>query len=71
MAIHTFFMFPETAGKTLEDIEEMFMEGVPAWKTKVDYTSRSAEKGNVDPEKIGGFDRSSVKVENTDIGTKA
>lgn len=50
MAIHTFFMFPETAGKTLEDIEEMFMEGVPAWKTKVDYTSRSAEKGNVDPE---------------------
>jgi hypothetical protein len=37
----------------------------------VDYTSRSAEKGNVDPEKIGGFDRSSVKVENADIGTKA
>jgi hypothetical protein len=72
MAIHTFFLFPETAGKTLEDIEEMFMEGVPAWKTKVDYsTSRRAEQGIVDPEKISGFEHSSVKMENADIETKA
>jgi MFS family permease len=68
MAAHTFFMFPETAGKTLEDIEEMFMEGIPAWKTKVDYnSSRRAEQGNVDPEKIGGFDHSSIKMENADV----
>ncbi|KAH8728123.1 high affinity glucose transporter [Phaeosphaeriaceae sp. PMI808] len=52
MAIHTFFMFPETAGKTLEDVEEMFLRGVPAWKTKVDYSNvRRAEQGAVDPEK--------------------
>ncbi|KAJ4410129.1 high affinity glucose transporter [Didymella pomorum] len=68
MAIHTFFLFPETAGKTLEDIEEMFMEGIPAWKTKVDYSnSRNAEKGNVDPEKLGGFDKSSIKMEHADV----
>lgn len=68
MAVHTFFLFPETAGKTLEDIEEMFMEGIPAWKTKVDYSnSRNAEKGNVDPEKLGGFDKSSIKMEHADV----
>ena len=68
MAVHTFFLFPETAGKTLEDIEEMFMEGIPAWKTKVDYSSsRRAEQAVVDPEKIGGFDHSSMKMENADV----
>jgi hypothetical protein len=52
MAIHTFFCFPETAGKSLEDIEEMFLTGVPAWKTKVDFSAmRSAENG-MDPEKV-------------------
>lgn len=71
MAIHTFFVFPETAGKTLEDIEEMFMEGIPAWKTKVDYnTSRHVEQGIVDPEKLGGYDHNSVKMENADVQTK-
>lgn len=43
MCIHVFFMFPETAGKTLEEVEEMFTNGekkhigVPAWKTRVQY----------------------------------
>lgn len=68
MAIHTFFLFPETAGKSLEEIEEMFMDGVPAWKTKVGYSnSRRAEQGNVDPEKTSGFDHSSIKMENADV----
>ncbi|PGH16636.1 hypothetical protein AJ80_05138 [Polytolypa hystricis UAMH7299] len=35
MTIHVFFAFPETAGKTLEEVEGMFLEGQPAWKTKV------------------------------------
>lgn len=44
------------------------MEGIPAWKTKVDYSnSRNAEKGNVDPEKLGGFDKSSIKMEHADV----
>ncbi|KAH4612425.1 hypothetical protein HBI26_150120 [Parastagonospora nodorum] len=69
MAIHTFFMFPETAGKTLEDVEEMFMEGVPAWKTRVDYSnSRRAEQGEVDPEKAKGLEHSPVRVEDADGG---
>lgn len=41
MFLHVFFMFPETAGKTLEDVEGIFTNpngiryiGIPAWKTK-------------------------------------
>jgi uncharacterized lipoprotein YehR (DUF1307 family) len=71
MAIHTFFMFPETAGKTLEDVEEMFMAGVPAWKTKVDYSnSRRAEQGDMDPEKAKALDHSPVRTEDAAV-TKA
>ncbi len=56
MAIHVFFFFPETAGKTLEDVEAMFMKGLPAWKTHVEYGRILAiEHGDVDPEKIRAF----------------
>ncbi len=34
MTIHVFFAFPETAGKTLEEVDEIFQSGVPAWKTR-------------------------------------
>jgi len=53
MFIHVFFMFPETAGKTLEEVEELFTDpagprhiGTPAWKTHIS-TTRTAllEKG--------------------------
>jgi len=44
MFIHVLFMFPETAGKTLEETELMFTDpqgipyvGTPAWKTRVDH----------------------------------
>ena len=43
MFFHVFFMFPETAGKTLEEVELLFTDskgipyvGTPAWKTRVD-----------------------------------
>jgi sugar porter (SP) family MFS transporter len=49
MAVHTFLCFPETSGKTLEDIEQMFLSGVPAWKTKGEYgASRKHELGQLD-----------------------
>ena len=44
MFIHVFFMFPETATKTLEEVESIFLDphgikgvGTPAWKTRVDH----------------------------------
>lgn len=33
MFIHVFFFFPETKGKRLEEIGQMWDAGVPAWKT--------------------------------------
>lgn len=56
MWIHVFFLFPETAGKTLEETEQIFEDphgipyiGTPAWKTRHD-TKRTvaAEQGDVE-----------------------
>lgn len=33
MTIHAFFTYPETARKTLEEIEALFDSNVPAWRT--------------------------------------
>ncbi|CDO92003.1 unnamed protein product [Kluyveromyces dobzhanskii CBS 2104] len=33
LTIQTFFMFPETRGKTLEEIDQMWTDNIPAWKT--------------------------------------
>lgn len=33
LTIQTFFMFPETRGKTLEEIDQMWADNIPAWKT--------------------------------------
>ncbi|PGG98712.1 hypothetical protein AJ80_09485 [Polytolypa hystricis UAMH7299] len=61
MLVHVFFMFPETAGKTLEEVEGIFTDpsgpkyiGTPAWKTRVDYHRAAAlEQGAiVDEEKL-------------------
>lgn len=56
-------MFPETAGKTLEEVEELFTDphgpkyvGTPAWQTRV--TTRRVmklERGEVDTEKQAAF----------------
>lgn len=33
MFFHVFFLFPETKGKTLEEIEQMWADKVPAWRS--------------------------------------
>jgi len=72
MAIHVFFLFPETAGKTLEDVAAMFEDpngiryiGTPAWKTRVDYSQASErERGQgLDHKKLGSLDATSHNEE--------
>ena len=61
-------MFPETAGKTLEEVEELFLDpsgprhiGIPAWKTKISTKRAMAkEHGDVDPEKLATYHEESV-----------
>lgn len=68
MFFHVFFLFPETAGKTLEEIENIFEDpngipyiGTPAWKTKHD-TKRTlaAERGDMEAlgDKVGFGEKS-------------
>ena len=60
MLIHVALLFPETSGKTLEDVAKMFEDpdGIPyigtaPWKTKVEYQSMARmEKGDVPPGKL-------------------
>jgi hypothetical protein len=52
MTIHVFFLFPETAGKTLEEVEELFLSDVKPWNTHVDYNKiRREEHGEIDAER--------------------
>lgn len=70
MWIHVFFLFPETAGKTLEETEQIFEDphgipyiGTPAWKTKHD-TKRTvaAESGDIEAlgDKLAHGDKSAA-----------
>jgi len=70
MLIHAALLFPETAGKTLEDTQKMFEDpdgipyiGTPAWKTKVEYQSMAARQRGVVPD--GKGDLSDEQIEET------
>jgi hypothetical protein len=60
MLVHVFFLFPETSGKTLEEVEAIFTDpsgiayiGIPAWKTKVAFQHAVAlETTGLDEEKL-------------------
>ncbi|KAJ5568061.1 hypothetical protein N7450_010547 [Penicillium hetheringtonii] len=79
MFIHVFFMFPETAGKTLEETEAIFEDpngipyiGTPAWKTKHDHKrTAAAEQGDVEVlgDKLMGNKSAAVHAETAE--TKA
>lgn len=54
--IHMFLTAPETKGKTLEEMDEVFNSGLPAWRSvrkgsRLDELQRDIEAGKV---KIGG-----------------
>jgi len=65
MFLHVFFLFPETAGKPLEEVEEMFDDattgsirflGTPAWKTSTHtHIARRLERGEFDAEEKAGI----------------
>lgn len=57
MTVHVYFAFPETAGKTLEDVDTMFNEpGMRPWKTRVQFQHvRKLEQGTIQSEKLAGF----------------
>ncbi|KAJ5445775.1 Major facilitator superfamily domain general substrate transporter [Penicillium cf. griseofulvum] len=54
MTVHVFFAFPETAGKTLEEVETMFTTpGLVPWKTAVQYHHvRKLEQGAIVSDKV-------------------
>lgn len=50
--IHMFLTAPETKGKTLEEMDEVFDSGDPAWKgvkkgSRLDQLQKDIEAGNV------------------------
>ncbi|KAK2813669.1 hypothetical protein FQN50_000067 [Emmonsiellopsis sp. PD_5] len=52
MTLHVFLAFPETAGKSLEAVEEMFVSGTKAWKTHVITKEAIAfERGDIEEAK--------------------
>ena len=52
MAVHTFLCFPEAAGNSLEEVEEIFALNTPAWKTRGGFArGREMEKGERATEK--------------------
>jgi len=60
MTIHVFFMFPETAGKPLEEVTEIFESpngikyiGIPAWKTRNAYTTTARLEQGLGLDKMG------------------
>ncbi|KAH8424979.1 sugar porter family MFS transporter [Aspergillus melleus] len=61
MTLHVFFMFPETSGKTLEDVEAIFTDptgipyiGKPAWKTRNEFSRGAVIEQVGDDEKRAG-----------------
>ncbi|KAF7196829.1 MFS glucose transporter mfs1 [Pseudocercospora fuligena] len=79
MLIHSALLFPETAGKTLEETELMFEDpngipgmGTPPWRTRVQYHHALAfEHGELAGEKKADFAERSPERHNESVEAKA
>ncbi|KAG9678994.1 high affinity glucose transporter, partial [Aureobasidium melanogenum] len=58
MFIHVFLCFPETSGKSLEEVEALFLQKTPAWKTRVQYQHVRALEQNRADEKAADIEAS-------------
>lgn len=70
MFLHVFFLFPETSGKSLEEVEAMFIKKIPAWKTRVEYRHVKALEQNRADEKAADIESSPerhAQVEQADV----
>ncbi|KAH6719620.1 sugar transporter [Leptodontidium sp. MPI-SDFR-AT-0119] len=72
MFVHVFFLFPETAGKTLEEVEVMFTDkkgirylGTPAWRTRV--VKRGADGDLLNEKKAHGTHHERSSDEETGV----
>ncbi|AMD20012.1 HCL139Cp [Eremothecium sinecaudum] len=72
LAVHTFLAFPETKGKTLEEVEQMWQSKVPAWRSKsfkpvlpvLKSERRTSSDGDVSPiEEVAEGKKSSTDIE--------
>ena len=68
--IHMFLTAPETKGKTLEEMDEVFDSGRPAWKrvpkgSRLDQLQKDIEEGHlkVVAPRVGGVRGGEEKVE--------
>ena len=65
--IHMFLTAPETKGKTLEEMDDVFESGQPAWKavpkgSRLDQLQKDIEAGNLKiAAPIGGVHRDTEK----------
>ncbi|KAL2754823.1 hypothetical protein ACRALDRAFT_2106637 [Sodiomyces alcalophilus JCM 7366] len=54
MTFHVFFMYPETAGKSLEEIDVLFDGDIPAWKTRTAGGNLQARAAQLASQKESG-----------------
>ncbi|PLB37502.1 sugar porter family MFS transporter [Aspergillus candidus] len=62
MTFHVYFLYPETARKTLEEVDEMFDQNVPAWRSHEmgDKFGEQVERQRQQTEKTGDVVHSEV-----------
>jgi hypothetical protein len=58
---------PETPGKALEDVEEIFMTEAPAWKARVEFIKIVAAEHEVVSDKEAAFRHEDVLPEKNEV----